>query len=202
MHNFIYSILRHSIFDSIRPFLKLISGWKPDSTLGSNWRRIFSRFVLILCVALIIEATFSISRSFAGGFLFASGLIVIGLYYFLDVVIAIPFRASASFPVNIFRLFLDNLLSGCFLILAFSSVYRTSGIDPDTSALNHIYFSAVTFSTLGFGDYSPLGYGKAFAAIEAMIGNLHLGIMVATLFQGLQNQSSDNHSGNDQNDSK
>jgi voltage-gated potassium channel Kch len=43
------------------------------------------------------------------------------------------------------------------------------------------YFSAVTFTTLGYGDISPKGLLKCFAASEALFGAITLGFLVAGL---------------------
>ena len=44
--------------------------------------------------------------------------------------------------------------------------------------LNSLYFSVVTFTTLGYGDLSPYGLTRAFAAIEAFIGSFSLALFV------------------------
>ncbi len=46
---------------------------------------------------------------------------------------------------------------------------------------NSIYYSVVTFTTLGYGDISPTGFLKFFAAIEAIFGAITLGFLVAGL---------------------
>jgi len=34
----------------------------------------------------------------------------------------------------------------------------------------HVYFSIVTFTTLGYGEYTPQGYAKIFTSIQALFG--------------------------------
>lgn len=46
---------------------------------------------------------------------------------------------------------------------------------------NTQYYSAVTFSTLGYGDISPRGFLKLFAGFEAIFGAITLGFLVAGL---------------------
>jgi hypothetical protein len=46
---------------------------------------------------------------------------------------------------------------------------------------NTEYYSVVTFTTLGYGDLSPKGIIKGFAAIEALFGAITLGFLVAGL---------------------
>jgi hypothetical protein len=42
----------------------------------------------------------------------------------------------------------------------------------------HLYFSAVTFTTLGYGDYLPHGYAKLFAVLEALLGFAYFAFIV------------------------
>lgn len=44
--------------------------------------------------------------------------------------------------------------------------------------LNAIYFSVVTFTTLGYGDISPLGIARFVAAFEAFIGSFTMALFV------------------------
>ena len=46
---------------------------------------------------------------------------------------------------------------------------------------NTEYYSVITFTTLGYGDLSPLGFLKIFAAIEAFSGAVTTGFLVAGL---------------------
>lgn len=44
--------------------------------------------------------------------------------------------------------------------------------------LNSLYFSVVTFTTLGYGDILPLGISKFFAGVEALLGGFILALFV------------------------
>lgn len=44
--------------------------------------------------------------------------------------------------------------------------------------LDSIYFSIVTFTTLGYGDITPQGVSRIFAALEALIGSFTLALFV------------------------
>lgn len=43
---------------------------------------------------------------------------------------------------------------------------------------NSVYISLVTFTTLGFGDYRPIGSAKVFLAIEALLGATLIALFV------------------------
>ena len=193
MIDFIIRVLRSKQFSPIRPYLKRFFNWKSGSTSGSNWRRVLTRTCIIFSILLLIEAALNSQRTPAGGSLFAGGMTLVSLYFFVDVVLLVPFRTSDSFTVNVPRLFVDTIVSATFLVMSFAAIYRVTGISPAGSPLDHVYFSAVTFSTLGFGDYSPVGFGKAAAAFQAMLGNIHLGFLVGSTFVAIQNQSADHN---------
>lgn len=79
---------------------------------------------------------------------------------------------------------------GVFSILFFYSGIQSSGqtvaFDSSLSVsdnfkyyLDSLYFSVVTYTTLGYGDISPtLGLSRFFAAIEALIGGFTLALFV------------------------
>jgi hypothetical protein len=80
-----------------------------------------------------------------------------------------------------------------FIIFYFSLVYYAVGI-VDTSSgevikhdwLNSIYFSVVTWTTLGYGDFKPVEELKVWVMIEALMGYLFMALIVAkilTIFQ-------------------
>ena len=106
------------------------------------------------------------------------------IFFFSFVVVIVPFLSSKEFVLNPFRLFTDAVVSIVLIILSFGLAYRFLGIKPDgASAIDHVYFSAVTFSTLGYGDFRPSSEAaRMVAAFQAIIGNLHLGIIVGAAF--------------------
>lgn len=59
--------------------------------------------------------------------------------------------------------------------------FQQSGIDINTLAQS-LYFSIVTFTTLGYGDYYPLGTGtKIIAGIESILGVFLAGLFIYSL---------------------
>ncbi|MAC45790.1 MAG: potassium transporter Kef [Oceanospirillum sp.] len=81
-----------------------------------------------------------------------------------------------------------------FLILAFAVAYFLNGVNDGGNLvkfssdlpvlqnienfLNALYFSVVTFTTLGFGDITPNGWSRLFAGGEAFIGSFTLALFV------------------------
>ncbi|MAQ17067.1 MAG: hypothetical protein CMN30_20020 [Sandaracinus sp.] len=107
--------------------------------------------------------------------------------------------------VRIRSLFADNerywselllaLVNVVLLWVAFAAIYRITGIRdasgsdaPQTTKdfADCLYFSVVTFTTVGYGDYHPLGIGRIMAVLEAFVGYLVLGVLASTSAQLLQ----------------
>ncbi len=65
-------------------------------------------------------------------------------------------------------------------ILCFTSIYvLDGGPTPDTNNFPEaLYFSVVTFTSLGYGDISPVGISRFFAAMEALIGVFMISLFV------------------------
>ena len=69
-------------------------------------------------------------------------------------------------------------------LLAFTDIYKTLGIsntgdksltrDPATC----LYFSVITFTTVGYGDFVPTPEAREYAAVEAMFGNSFMGMSI------------------------
>ena len=126
----------------------------------------------------------------------AALMVVFAVVYFLLVVIGVIFLTSGEFKPNPRRLAIDTCISILFTILAFSTVYRLGGIsltetcEVTFAATDYVYFSAVTFSTLGYGDFRPCPDMRLLAAFQAILGNLHLGLIVGCAFYFTQEMRS------------
>ncbi len=57
------------------------------------------------------------------------------------------------------------------------------GTSPSEGLVSHcVYFSYVTLTTLGYGDFSPLSAGaRSLAMVEALVGQLYLAVLIARL---------------------
>lgn len=161
----------------------LIGHKSNPSSLQSNLQWYFSRFSILLCIVLFSESYLATRGvldqdvSIVAAIMFS----VIALTFILWVILLPPFTLGKD--INALRFFGNTIISTTLLVGVFSLWYRTYGIEPKGSPLDTLYFSAVTFSTLGFGDFSPEPKAQVFAAIQAILGNLHLGFIVgATLF--------------------
>ncbi len=93
------------------------------------------------------------------------------------------------------------------LVVAFAWVHGRIGIMDATQVgpprISHdfgdaLYFSIVTLTTTGYGDFIPTGAGRALAGLQAIVGYLTMGILVSTGFRliapGVDVGPSDAHS--------
>jgi hypothetical protein len=77
-----------------------------------------------------------------------------------------------------FRVFLFSICT----ILLFSLIYFFSSVEElNGNVIDSIYLSIILFSTLGFGDYTPIQAGsfKLVLAFESLLGAFFLGLFVA-----------------------
>ena len=103
-----------------------------------------------------------------------------------------------------------------FLLCAFAVIYKVYGASEGTDAASFVadttvspeakvnsfwealYYSVVTFTTLGYGDLQPRGVMRFMACLETFVGYLVLGILasaVADLVQEWAKQQSDDAEG-------
>lgn len=179
---------------------KIFFGYKDNSEADSNIRRAFSRVVIFYCAVIVLQSIFSETFFEEKPLLYSTYSVVfvfLALVFFCTNVIAITFKQDDTFEINTSRLFWDIIISSVFHIVSFSYVYRSYRIlDPQISLVqtinfsDHLYFSAVTFSTLGYGDFRPSGDSRLLAAYEALIGNMHLGFLVGAAFLAASNRRS------------
>ena len=85
-------------------------------------------------------------------------------------------------PLNIL-LWWTGIISGCaFIYYFFNGIYN--GISCNITSyspnfLEALYFSIVTFTTLGFGDLAPKsGFFQLFASFEALLGAIFMALFI------------------------
>ncbi len=67
---------------------------------------------------------------------------------------------------------------------------------PTSTASDDVYFSFITLSTVGYGDYTPaLGIGRGMAILEGVSGQLYLVTVVALLIGNLRGRMRKAHPG-------
>jgi len=116
-------------------------------------------------------------------------------YFFIILMSILNTKGRVRIPLTI----------GCTLVIYFSSsiilfakLYTFGCVDSGKldsyfnvmpvrlSSAESIYFSVISWTTLGYGDYSPLGSLKWVAASEAVLGYLFISVVIAVVFYELR----------------
>ncbi len=81
-----------------------------------------------------------------------------------------------------------TFITSWIVISIFGSIYYLAhdALNNTTHSISaplwdSIYFSIVTFTTLGYGDFQPQGYLRIFASLEAILGVFFMALFVVTL---------------------
>lgn len=178
--------------------LAAFPGWKTGSTKWSNLRRVSNRISLVLIAILVFEVNSDEALEPLAAIAWFT--VLWSLAFFLFAVASVIYLGGSEtrFDPAPFRLIFDVIVSGAMSIMAFSLAYRSFGlIDtlapclPSTrcieaTKLDHVYFAVVSFSTLGYGDFRIEENGRMIAAMQAIVGNLHLGLLAGAVFYALQ----------------
>jgi drug/metabolite transporter (DMT)-like permease len=154
-------------------------------------RRLFRFAVLVVAVALLAalgSQFFHSSSNSKGAFYLLSALMVAA------APIAIG-RALWKRPVIDVHTVLGAICIYVLVGMMFAFTYATIdllGSEPFfvqtkvATTADYLYFSFVTITTVGYGDFTAAsGLGRAFASLEALLGQVYLVTVVATIVGGM-----------------
>lgn len=129
-----------------------------------------------------------------------SPVVVLALFFLALALISI-FRSHFNASVSDWLVWTSIALGGAALIAFFAVLHQTAGImcsapvcpdagtrliagaavSVDSTWATALYFSIVTFTTLGYGDFQPQPQMRLIAAAQAIYGYLYLGLVVGLL---------------------
>lgn len=115
------------------------------------------------------------------------------LYWTSEVI-----KVEKKWQLNLTRFRILRLLIFSFLLLTFlhivqavvwaAVIYLIPTIEADFNSFQEIiYYSLVTFTTLGYGDYTISSEWKIFSGIEAINGIMLIGWSTALMYSLIQN---------------
>ena len=174
------------IGDVVIPVLFLALLFFTMLTSGVRRRTIVTLTVIIPVVLGIVAGTtaFSADSPARGISELVSALLVAASIFLVA-------RQLARNPVVTLRTILGALCIYLFGGLLFSLIYRVIPVlsarpffveTATPSSVDYIYFSFVSLSTVGFGDFTPAqDVGKMAVIVEAIMGQLYLVVVVALL---------------------
>jgi hypothetical protein len=174
-----------------------VLGLRGSSSQGSDPRRMTMRFCTYWTMVYFTWALFTTQSPLPEQSIFVSFSVIVppivSLIIFVQIILLMPFRdrVGNDFELDARRLVYDTMISSAFMIVVFAALYKNTGLmfgteEVKPSALDAIYFSSVTFSTLGYGDFAPHPSLRIVAAIQALLGNLHLGMVVGATFSAIK----------------
>ncbi len=116
-------------------------------------------------------------------FVFEQDINVMGKAWYKRIVPFI-YWLSSKYGESPIRVLICSLL----IILFWACLYGLVGIQYNLSEgqpgldnyLTNVYFSIVTFTTLGYGDFSPVENGRIFASLQAMLGLFMTSLFLVT----------------------
>lgn len=131
--------------------------------------------VSIICVVLAYSTKYWV------GLGYIHAILLLFLLYLSVVRIPLVLNWSSNLYGLVFiRIFFFQI----FAILTYALSYYMSGDfgDKFSSYLDAVYFSATTWTTLGYGDISPLGNIKLLTSIEALTGLTTLPVFASVVW--------------------
>lgn len=71
-------------------------------------------------------------------------------------------------------------------ILSFALLYKVAGLNlpansSEVTTTDYVYFSAITWTTVGYGDITPSPNSRLITASESISGYIYMGIFIGTL---------------------
>jgi hypothetical protein len=115
----------------------------------------------------------------------SAGLLAIAMSVFVVFLLAMVSDRGGRRPSIVALFVVVNLAA---IISLFGNIYRWTGLKDTVRTipsphplLDAIYFSTVTWTTLGYGDIVPLPEARAVAAIEALMGYIVMALLIAVL---------------------
>lgn len=107
-------------------------------------------------------------------FLFFSAFYQVGNFFFK--------WAPDSNGMSIYFFFATSIMT----IVLYALIYKKLGIIPPEGEKildsDFFYFSIVTWTTLGYGDFRPSQDARMYAASQALLGYLYMGILIGKIF--------------------
>lgn len=189
--------------------LSWITGVFPNERPGSTFRYIVQRCAVLLGLSIVFAFEFgaALDSEKQADVIFKWFSFSCTVFFFFNNII-VPLLLSnlgakllwlqaPSFVLSGWRLLVDILISGTLCILSATLIFSefpihdTGNKDYLAQQLDYLYFSIVTFSTLGYGDFRPGEALRIPASMLAVAGNIHLGLLAGSVFFALQDRKED-----------
>jgi hypothetical protein len=99
----------------------------------------------------------------------------------LGVMLAVIAVCTLLYPATGFVDGSAGASAGNLTEVSYETMPPSASIDTLRTLGRSLYFSTITFSTLGYADVAPVGWGRAVATVESFIGALSMAYLVSVL---------------------
>lgn len=133
-----------------------------------------NRILQVISLVLVIVTVFDFFELWIGSLIFLSLGTVFYVYAFFNS----EGKVDDQFFTLVFFMLLVALHLGVFSkIYMYHGILNTDGVLVKEES-EAFYFSVVTWTTLGYGDFRPSIPARPYAAMEALLGYLYMGIFI------------------------
>lgn len=144
---------------------------------GTPWQAALG-LALFLVISFSATMLMSILSGWLGWYSFFTGIFLAAGFLFIIILIPILLNLSRSFFWIVFILVIIHIT---ITLLAFALHYMNTGLQGVNGHFNPsfyeaLYFSATTFTTLGYGDIQPLPNYRLTTSIQALSGMVSMAI--------------------------
>ncbi|SRR5216684_3649968 len=118
--------------------------------------------------------------------------VTLGIDLVIFISIVVIFTRHFLLPRSPYKTFAGLCVLAFFIfdmIISYANIYRSFGLVDGgvavTSIRDFIYFSIITWKTVGYGDIKPSPDSRLFAASEALLGYLTMGLYLSLIFYSI-----------------
>ncbi len=159
-------------------------------TLSLVWTKCIGSLVMMIALLSIL---FIIPLDFPSGIMLFAAVVLLAVLSIKKVLVSSFRTLQERQKYATFVAFFDLSVFVSQIITAYAVVYKAFGLlDGDQAVrqpLDFLYFSIVTWTTLGYGDFRPTPSSRMVAASEALFGYFFMGLYLSIIFHVISRQS-------------
>ncbi|EMN7409106.1 potassium channel family protein [Vibrio parahaemolyticus] len=149
------------------------------SKVGWGLLWVFGFTVNFIYIPLFATAQLFVSQEDSNVYLMLTGSLIVFITSFMNI-----FTRHHEF--KLWSQFLKMVVALYTGIITFAAIYRFGGVITPEGNVSHdvydsLYFSIVTWTTLGYGDFQPSESIRIWAGAQAMLGTLFTPLFLAAI---------------------